>query len=269
MRGWPWVFSLGDAAGGGDKQAQPVGAQAGCQRRLRIAPLRADARYKQPGVRGDGARLCQRLGVGGADDQPHVRRPVDRLRGHPYEERGVAVVASPAAHRQFLEGGGARIGGVAEHEQPLALVGGEGRDAVLAQIGAERYRIHAEFFEAGARVGRGGGADVAPFGVQEHGDMRGDGGDGLAQEGHAGLPQGFIEGDVGLVTADQIGGGLDDGAIPAQQRVAEPVRLVVRRLASDRSGGAVLCGAGLRRRVQTDTQQRVVAARGRFQFGEK
>ena len=158
---------------------------------------------------------------------------------------------------------------MAKHEQPLALTGGEGRDAVLAEIGAERDRIRTEFIEAGAGVGRCAGADVTPFGIQENGNVRGDRVDGLAQQSQTRLPQGFVEGDVGLITADQVRGSLYHSAVPSQQRVTETIAPAIGLFAGSRPVGLILFRAGRRRRVQSDTKQRVVLARGRFQLGKK
>ena len=99
---------------------------------------------------------------------------------------------------------------------------------------------------------RGGGADVASFGVEEDGDVGGDGGDGRAQERHARLTQRFIEGDVGLVTADKLGGGLDDGPVPAQQRVANAICPASGSRVRNWSDGMVLRGAGSGRGVEAD-----------------
>ena len=71
-----------------------------------------------------------------------------------------------AGKGKLLECARRGVGGVAEHEKSLALVGGKGSNAVLSQVGAERDGVSAELVEAGAGVGGGGRADVAALGIQ-------------------------------------------------------------------------------------------------------
>jgi hypothetical protein len=55
-----------------DRQPQSVGAQAGLDRSLKVAALRADARHQKPGIGRDRAHGLQRFGIGRANYQAHV-----------------------------------------------------------------------------------------------------------------------------------------------------------------------------------------------------
>ncbi len=74
---------------------------------------------------------------------------------------------------------------------------------------------------------------------------------GTAQQLHARLAQRFIEGDVGLVGADQIGGLLDDGTIPGQNGVDDAFGGIV--------AGPIARGNMGRIRIESNTEQALIA----------
>ena len=211
---------MGNTAGGGDEDTESVGTQTGIECCFEVSSLGADSGGQKPGSGGDAADFGEGFRIGGADDEAYGRRPAYGFCGYAQEKGAIFAMVLPVTGDQLLEGAGGGIGGVAEYEQSFVGVGGERGDAVFAQVGAEGDGVDVELFEAGSGVGGCGRADVAALGVEKHRDVRWNGGNGGAQEVHAGPAEGFVEGDVGLVAADEVGGGCDDGFVPRQQGVA-------------------------------------------------
>jgi len=154
------------------------------------------------------------LGLRGANDEAAIagRRPflcfVDDV-----------LVEGFFADEFLLEIVGALIGCEADEEGRVLFVGQEGLDAVLAHIGCDGQGVGAELFKEHARVLRGGIADIADFGIDEHGDMLGH----VLDSGFERLPtlraKGAVEGKIGLVAAGEVGCCIDDLLVEIQDGV--------------------------------------------------
>ncbi len=170
----------------------------------------------------------------------------------------LAIQAAPVGNFQLLKFTSAGIGGVTEYEETFVGITRKSVDAIASQVGAERDRVCLQVVEAGGGVGGGGAADVATLGVEDYRNIRRDCRQRGAQRCHARRAQRLVEGDVGFVGADQVGGLRNDSAVPGQ----------------DGGGGVIgvltIAGGNLvGRRVETDAEQRLVALDGSREFGEE
>jgi hypothetical protein len=118
-------------------------------------------------------------------------------------------------------------------------------ESVSPEIRADGDRVRAQAVEHRAGVRLGGVPDVAPLGVEQHGDVARDGGDELAQQLESRAEVGFEEGDVRLVAADEVGRRFDD--------------------AVQEGAGVGAWGQSGRVGVEADAEHRVMAAGGRLE----
>ena len=134
-----------------------------------------------------------------------------------------------------------------QDKDALVSVLHKGRHAIATQIGVDGYSIRSPHLEGGPGVGLGSGAYVRQLGVEDHRHMGPlvDVADGLLQRFQSGQTQCFVEGEVGLVGTDNIGGLLDDPSVEGQHLTARNQ---------------------LRSGVQTYAQQAVILIDGYLQF---
>ena len=184
-----------------------AGVQPRPHRRLQVAPLGADARHQEGQVRAGATQEGHVLGGGGPHHQPHVARPVQVAGhlGHGQEE------GAPVGQDEGLQVGGPRVGAAAPDEHPLVLIFQEGQERIAAAVGVDGHGVEPVYLEEGAGVEARHVGHVGPLGVGDDGHLGRDGRQGLLQQAHPPRPQGLEEGQVGLVAADQVYGGLDNG----------------------------------------------------------
>ena len=159
--------------------------------------------------------LCR---VGRPDDEPAVteRRPACR------HHLGDALVQRPAADLEVLQLAAAGVAGAADREHRAA--GEQRADGIGAEVWVARDGVSPVAIERLAGVELGGRADVAALGVEDDRHV------GMAVldvrahrlERRLGAVRGEV-GDLRLEGADEVGGGVDDGAAESLDRVGRPV----------------------------------------------
>jgi hypothetical protein len=192
------------------QQAQAVGAAALPDRHLQVPALGADARAENPGLRLFGPHTGQRCGVGGAYDEGDSVRfagPASDLPSHLEKQRPSRGQPEGLQVPRF------GIRSPAEQEQPPARVGEKGGQGLRAEVRVEGDRIHAPLFEHRPRVGHRRLTDVVALGVEDHRDFWRNHGQRLTQGLEARQTVRLVESDVGLVTGDVRGRGVNDRAV--------------------------------------------------------
>ena len=130
----PVVFAarVDDGAAGVDHHAGAFGGLAGLNAGADVAALSADPRHEQGKVRRDAAHVGEFGGIGGADDEAEFAVEVPLGGGKARK----AFVDLLAVHFKHLDVVAAGVGGAAEDEHALALLG------AVRQIRADGIQAH-------------------------------------------------------------------------------------------------------------------------------
>ena len=128
--------------------------------------MRTHARQEQPRGRRESTHTGDRVGLGGAHDEPHPRR----MRGRDDVTHDALVEGTPDGQSCILHTFGLGVRRAREDEQVEPRPGEEGLEGADAEVGAHGERAGPE--RARRRgVGRVRRADVAPLRVEETRDL--------------------------------------------------------------------------------------------------
>ena len=103
-----------------------------------------------------------------------------------------------------------RVGGQADEKHATPVVFQEWRHGVASHIRVHGQRVGLELGEKHSRIAFSRRVDVADFGVDEDGYSRWNVLYGGLQRGKAGLAEGTVKGEVGLVRTDEVSRRIDE-----------------------------------------------------------
>ena len=210
------MAGIEDAARRVDHEPVVRGGTAGLHRATHISALCADARHEEGHPAGTGADVGELFGVGRADDQQTVAAGVPFLG----DLLGDHLIKLAAVDHEVLELPRPSVRGAAEDHDAFVAVLQKRLDRIAPEVGVHGDGIGTIALEGLAGVLLGGAADVAAFGIEDHRHA----GRALADVAQRieqlvfGADCGVMR-DLGFIGADEVGGGVDDGAIEGEDGI--------------------------------------------------